>query len=101
MAPAIQVPIKIDNRACLKSILKIVATNEPVQAPVTGSGMATRNPSRISLYISITLPLRHASSSSQLSHLLKKAILPRRRAIVPKKRSSRGTGMRVPMINDS
>jgi hypothetical protein len=41
MVPAIHEPIKIDNRASLKTILRIVATNEPVQSPVTGSGMAT------------------------------------------------------------
>jgi len=98
MAPAIHMPEKIHSRACLKSILEIEATSEPVQAPVIGSGMATSITSPSCLYLSTTLPRRRASSSSQLNHRLKMPILFRRWEIALKNSRSRGTGIRLPMI---
>ena len=84
MAPAIHMPMKMDNRACLNLISKIVAAIEPVQAPVTGRGMATNNTSPIRLYLSTIFPRRLVRSSNQWNHLLKMPILLRRLDIAPR-----------------
>ena len=84
MAPAIQTPMKIDNRACLNLISKIVAASEPVQAPVTGKGIAINNASPIRLYLSTIFPCRLVRSSSQWNHLLKMPILLRHLDIAPR-----------------
>ena len=98
MAPAIHTPAKIDNKACLNFIPKIVAASEPVQAPVTGRGIATNRVKPIRLYLSTTLPRRLVLSSSQRSHLLKMPVVLRRRETAPKNNSSKGTGIWLPII---
>jgi hypothetical protein len=39
IAPAMQTPARMDKKAGLNFISKIVAASEPVQAPATGRGM--------------------------------------------------------------
>jgi hypothetical protein len=41
--PAINIPIEIDNKACLNFKPKRTAATEPVQTPVTGRGIATNS----------------------------------------------------------
>ena len=91
-------PMKIDNSACLNFIPKIIAASEPVQAPVTGKGIATNNTNPIRLYLSISFPRRLVRSLSQSSHLLKIPILLRRLEIVLKSNRRKGTGIRLPLI---
>ena len=54
---AINIPMEIDKKACLNLSPKITAASDPVQAPVTGRGMATNSTDPIRSYLSIIPPL--------------------------------------------
>ena len=41
--PAIHIPMRMDRKACLNLSPKRTAASEPVQAPVTGRGIATNS----------------------------------------------------------
>ena len=92
-------PIKIDKKACLNFKLNRTATSEPVQAPVTGRGMATNNAKPIRSYFSTILPRRLACSKSQCKNRSKNPILLRYLEMTPRNSRIIGTGSRLPMID--
>jgi len=96
MAPAIMTPARIDKKAFLKLNLNATPASEPVQAPVTGNGMATNSISPTRLYLSIILPRRRARLSSHSKYLLKILTLPKCREMATRNNRMIGTGMRLP-----
>ncbi len=96
--PAMNTPIKIDKIACLNFKPKRTAANEPVQAPVTGRGMATNNAKPIRSYLSTTLPRFLVCSKSHCRNRSKKPTLLRNLEMASRNSRIRGTGSRLPMI---
>ena len=65
ITPAINIPMKIDKKACLNFSPKRTAISEPVQAPVMGRGIATNSTRPIRPYLSTSFPRRLVRSKSQ------------------------------------
>jgi len=77
---------------------KRTAASEPVQAPVTGSGIATNRARPIRSYLLIIFPRRLVRSKSQWSIFSKIPILLRSLEKVSRNNRRKGTGKRLPMI---
>ena len=98
IVPAISIPMKMDRKACLNFRPKRTAASEPVQAPVTGRGIATNSVRPIRSYLSITCPRRLVRSKSQWSPLLKTSILLSSLERAWRNNRIKGTGTRLPII---
>ncbi len=96
--PAMSTPMKIDKIACLNFRPKRTASSEPVQAPVTGKGIATNNARPIRSYLSTSLPRFLVCSKSQFKIRSKRPILLSSREAVLRNNKMKGTGNILPMI---
>jgi len=95
---AMQTPMAIARNAYLKRILKSVAATHPVQAPVIGSGIATKNIRPKNSYFSIRPERLLVRSKSQWKNLLKGQNLLKNPETGSSKKSIGTTGTRFPII---
>jgi hypothetical protein len=95
---AMHTPRKIAENAYLKRILKSVAATHPVQAPVIGSGTATKSISPRNSYFSISSERRLVLSKSQLKNLLNGQKLLKNPETGSSRKSTGTTGIRLPII---
>lgn len=72
IVPDIKIPAIIAGIACLKGILNIKAAAQPVQAPVTGRGIATNKISPKASNLSINSLLLLVLSNNQVKKRSKK-----------------------------
>ena len=99
ITPAINIPARMEIKACLNFKPKRAAASEPVQAPVMGRGMATNNISPILSYLSIIFPRRLVRSNNQVKIRLKSSTLLSNLETLSRNSSIKGIGSILPMID--
>ena len=97
MVPDINIPANMDGTACFRGILNRKAATQPVHAPVTGRGIATKRISPIASNLSINLLfliVRLNNHVKKVSNTLKRLLS--QSETVPKKRRMGITGRKFP-----